>query len=96
MPFKILFTPSARDELHSFRKNEQVHIIEEIENQLTYEPMQETRNRKHIRPNALAEWELRVDKFRVFYDADSETVRIIALGYKTGNRLFINGKEFDL
>ena len=27
MPFKILFTPSARGELHSFRKNEQVHII---------------------------------------------------------------------
>jgi hypothetical protein len=27
MPFKILFTPSARGKLHSFRKNEQVHII---------------------------------------------------------------------
>jgi hypothetical protein len=27
MPFKILFTPIARGELHSFRKNEQVHII---------------------------------------------------------------------
>jgi hypothetical protein len=27
MPFKILFTPSARGELHSFRKNMQVHII---------------------------------------------------------------------
>jgi len=33
--FKILFTPSARDELHSFREYEQVHIIEKIENQLT-------------------------------------------------------------
>ena len=27
MPFKILFTPSARGELHSFHKNMQVHII---------------------------------------------------------------------
>jgi hypothetical protein len=58
--------------------------------------MQVTRNRKHLRPNALAEWELWVEIFRIFYDADSETVKIIALGYKTGNQLFINGKEFDL
>jgi len=58
--------------------------------------MQVTRNRKHLRPNVLADWELQVDKFRIFYNADSETVKIIALGYKTGNQLIINGKEFDL
>ena len=96
MLFKILFTPRAREELRSFRKNEQKRIVEAMETRLLHEPIRETRNRKRLRPNELAEWELRAGDLRVFYDTDADTVKIIALGRKTGNRLLINGKEFGL
>jgi hypothetical protein len=46
----------------------------------------------------VAEYELRTGKFPVFYDVDetAEKVKIEAIGYKEGNRLFIRGKEYVL
>ena len=98
MPFQIRFTPRASDELRAFRKNEQKQILETIKTQLLHEPVSMTRNRKKLRPNELAEWELRIGDFRVFYDVDEaeQVVSIRALGYKAGSRLMINSKEFDL
>ncbi len=98
MSFQVRFTPRASDELRSFRKNEQKQIVEAIKNQLLHEPASVTRNRKKLRPNELAGWELRVGKFRIFYDVDEaeQSVSVRALGHKTGSRLMVNGKEFDL
>jgi mRNA-degrading endonuclease RelE of RelBE toxin-antitoxin system len=96
--FQIDFTPEALADLLFFRAYEQRQIIQAIETQLPYQPTQPTRNRKQLRPNALAEWELRIDNFRVFYDVDSELslVKIEAIGYKEGNTLFIHGEEYEL
>jgi len=96
--FTIEFTPEAIEDLRHFRKREQRQIIDEIENQLVHRPTQETRNRKRLRPNQVAEWELRVDKFRIFYDLDEagKVVKIEAIGYKRGSRLFIHGEEYSL
>jgi mRNA interferase RelE/StbE len=59
-------------------------------------PLKETPNRKALRPNPLASWELRIGNLRVFYEPEIvETVkkiRILAVGRKEGNKLFI-GKE---
>jgi mRNA-degrading endonuclease RelE of RelBE toxin-antitoxin system len=55
----------------------------------------EARNRKRLRPNETAEWELRIGKFRVFYDVD-HTVRIVAIeaiAEKKGDSLFFQGEE---
>jgi mRNA-degrading endonuclease RelE of RelBE toxin-antitoxin system len=51
-----------------------------------------------LRPNQLAEWELRIGEFRVFYDVEVATnhVKIQAVGYKHGNRLMIHGQEYVL
>lgn len=68
--FRIELTPEAIEDIQSFRKHERKRIIDEIEHQPKHQPVQETRNRKRLRPNELVEWELRVDKFRVFYDVD--------------------------
>ena len=53
---------------------------------------------KVLRPNRLAERELRIGRFRVFYDIDEGTavVRIAAIGHKRGNRLYVRGEEFIL
>jgi mRNA-degrading endonuclease RelE of RelBE toxin-antitoxin system len=98
MPFQVLFTPRASDELRSFRRNEQRQIVEAVKTQLLHEPVSATRNRKKLRPNELAEWELRVGNLRVFYDVDEaeRVVSVRALGKKTGSQLMINGKEFNL
>lgn len=61
--------------------------------------MVETLNRKALRPNPLAPWELRVGEARVFYDVTtkgSNVVSVVAVGVKSGNRLMIGGKEIQL
>ena len=59
----------------------------------------ETRNRKPIRPNLRAPWELRVRNLRVFYrvyEEPEQFVDIVAVGIKVGNRLRIAGEVVDL
>ena len=94
----IEFTPEAIEDLASLRKFDQVRIVAELEGQLTHEPTVETRNKKRLRPNKLAEWVLRVDKFRVFYDwfPDGGIVKVIAIGQKEGNDLYIHGERYEL
>ncbi len=98
MPFDIVFTLEAIADLHSFLKKERRHLVDEIESQLSHELKVETRNRKKLRPNQVAEWEIRIGKFRVFFDIDNENkrVKIEAVGYKKGNRLYIRGEEYEL
>ncbi|NMF86030.1 type II toxin-antitoxin system RelE/ParE family toxin [Nodosilinea sp. P-1105] len=96
--YDIEFTQGAIDDLRFLKKNEQQQVIAGIESQLLYEPNVETRNRKRLRPNDVSEWELRLGKYRVFYDVEA-TVRIIkveAIGYKEGNQLFIRGEPYQL
>ena len=94
----IEFTPEAVSDLQLLRKFDQQQIIAAIESQLPDQATQETRNRKRLRPNQLAEWELRVGDFRVFYDVDPDAavVKIEAVGYKQGSKLFVHGEEYDL
>lgn len=96
--YEIEFTPEAIDDLKSFRKFEQQIIISGIETQLTYEPTVETRNRFRMRPNEIAEWELRIDKYRVFYNVEQEVqiVSIEVIGFKRGSQLFVRGQRRDL
>jgi mRNA-degrading endonuclease RelE of RelBE toxin-antitoxin system len=96
--FGIELTPEAVEDLRLLRKFDQQQIIAAIETQLPEQAAQETRNRKRLRPNQLAEWELRVGAFRVFYDIDQDNalVKIEAIGYKQGNKLFVHGEEYEL
>lgn len=96
--FEIEFTPEANEDLRLFRKFEQKQILDETERQLKHEPNVATRNRKKMSPNDVARWELRISKFRVFYNVDEEsrTVSIEAVGFKVGNILFIRGERRKL
>ena len=68
-----------------------------IEKQLTEQPEVETRNRKPMRPNPLAPWELRLGNIRVYYDIGEEgIVKIRAVGIKTGNVVRIGREAFVL
>ena len=91
-------TPEARDDLRWLRKFEQKIIIEGIEARLQSEPATQTRNRKPLRPNDLASWELRIGKYRVFFDIDEkeESIKIKAVGWKEHNKLMIRGREYQI
>jgi len=52
-------------------------VVDAVEKQLSYEPMVETRNRKPMRPNPLAPWELRIGSLRVYYDIQEEPDRVV-------------------
>lgn len=96
--YRIVFTPSADEDLEWFRKSEQRIVVDATIEQLTYEPMIVTRSRKPLRPNPIAAWAIRIGEYRVFYDIDSiaKLVTIRAVGYKDHNILFIRGKEVPL
>jgi hypothetical protein len=74
-------------------------VFDAVDEQLAHEPATETRNRKPLRPNPMAPWELRVRNLRVYYDVTEEPeklVTVLAVGVKRRDRVFIGGKEFQL
>lgn len=96
--FTIQFTHEAIADWRALRKRNVQRIVDEVETPLIFEPTVVTRNRKQLRPNQLAEWELRIGEFRVFYDvapADA-IVKVLAVGRKIGSRLLIRGQEYKL
>ncbi len=95
---RLEFTPEALEDLRFLRTYDQRRVLDSVQEQLRHQTERETRNRKRLRPNELAEWELRIGIFRVFYDVDEENdlVKIEAVGYKQGSALFIHGEEYEL
>lgn len=89
MMFSIELSVEAADDLDGMRAYDRTMVVQAIEEQLTYEPMKATRNRKPLsRTDDIgAAWELRVGQFRVFYDVDPPSkvviVRVILKGSKT-------------
>lgn len=73
-------------------------IVTQIRDQLTDQPHIETKNRKRLRETPMASWELRIGKFRVFYeiDEDDPVVSVISIGHKEHNVLKIRGREVQL
>ena len=64
--YAIEYTERALDDLEYFRRPERALIFDEVDNYLMFEPDLESNSRKRLRPNELAEWELRRGKYRVF------------------------------
>jgi hypothetical protein len=74
-------------------------VFDTVEEQLRHQPAIETRNRKPMRPNPIAPWELRIDDLRVYYDVEDTPepkVLIRAVGVKERNRVFIGNEEIEL
>lgn len=96
--YEIEYTAEALDDLAYFRKHEQVLIVEEIERRLQDGPTTPNRNRKELRPNSTATWELRIGNFRVFYNPNEiiQVVGIARIGEKRGNTVFFRGKRGEL
>lgn len=95
MSYRIEYSPDAEEHLHALTAREQVLVLDAVDKQLVHQPTVETRNRKPMRPNPVAPWELRIGNLRVYYDVEEEpepVVYVRAVGIKQRNRVRI-GKE---
>lgn len=96
--YQIEVTAEARTDLNYYTAFERKIITSEIRIQLTYQPLIETKNRKLLRDNPISSWELRVGKYRVFYEVNetAQKVTIMAVGHKEHNVILVRGKEVQI
>jgi mRNA-degrading endonuclease RelE of RelBE toxin-antitoxin system len=99
--FTLVFAPEAIEHLDWIESKHHGLLRQTIQEQLTFTPAEETRNRKALEQPAPFEatWELRCgpdNRFWVFYDVDSalQEVHILAVGVKDRERLLIAGEEY--
>ena len=97
MEYQISLTESAKKDIAYFGANEQRLIVAGIISHLKTDAETETRKRKQLRPNPIAPWELRLDRFRVFYSVEEgHNLKVVAVGHKEHNDLFIRGEKVQL
>ena len=91
-------TEAAKADLSYYTVFERKIMVAAMRAQLTDSPAVETRNRKRLRDNSIARWELRSGHYPIFYEVDetARQVTVVAVGYKDHNRLFIRGQEVQL
>jgi mRNA-degrading endonuclease RelE of RelBE toxin-antitoxin system len=99
VPYQIEYSPAAETHLRLLTAQQRATVFDTIDEQLADQPALETRNRKPMRPNPLAPWELRIGDLRVYYDIEEEPVSrvlILAIGVKQRNHVSIGGEEVEL
>jgi mRNA-degrading endonuclease RelE of RelBE toxin-antitoxin system len=99
LAYQIDYSQVTDQHLRALSARQRSLVFDVVDEQLANEPGLETRNRKPMRPNPIAPWELRIGDLRVYYDIAEEPaklVTILAIGVKDRNQVRIGGKEFDL
>jgi mRNA-degrading endonuclease RelE of RelBE toxin-antitoxin system len=95
---EVVFSPAAVRQFKRLPAATRRLIKETIrERLLEQDPREEIRNRFRLRRiSEHADYELRIEPWRVFYRVQDKTVTIELIGRKKGNVLLIEGKEFEL
>lgn len=99
MSYRIEYSPDVEDHLRWLTVRQQRIVLDAVGTQLSHQPAVETRNRKPMRPNPVAPWELRIGVLRVYYDVEESpdpVVFVRAVGVKTRNRVRIGGEVIEL
>ena len=96
MEYRVSLTESAREDIAYFEAHDRRIIVAGILSHLKVDAEVSTRKRKQLRPNPVAPWELRIDRFRVFYSVEDDHVKVVAVGHKEHSELFIRGKKVEL
>jgi mRNA-degrading endonuclease RelE of RelBE toxin-antitoxin system len=99
MRHRIQLTPEADEHLAKLTARDRATIVDKLERSLIHEPTVETRNRKPMRPNPIAPWELRIGRLRVYYEASEGSpplVMVRAIGMKVRNRVRIGDQWWEL
>jgi mRNA-degrading endonuclease RelE of RelBE toxin-antitoxin system len=97
--YTIEFAPAVESHLNALSARDRRLVFDGIKNQFSRQPAVETRNRKPMRPNPLAPWELRLGDLRVYYrvqESPAKRVQVAAVGIKRRQQVWIGGKRADL
>jgi mRNA-degrading endonuclease RelE of RelBE toxin-antitoxin system len=97
--FRIAYADAAVLHLSQLTARLRATVLDVTELKLTHQPTVPTRNRKRLRDNTLAAWELRIGDIRVYFDveeAPEAVVTVRAVGVKARERVLIGGEEVDL
>ena len=97
--YRIDYSPEAVDHVERLTARQSATVIDVVARGLTHEPTVPTRQRKVLRANAVAPWELRIGNLRVYYEVKAEPEPLVvvkAIGVKDRNRVLIGGEEVEL
>jgi mRNA-degrading endonuclease RelE of RelBE toxin-antitoxin system len=99
LAYIIEYSPEAEEHLQWLTARQQKTVLDTVDRQLVNQPNVETRNRKPMRPNPVAPWELRIGNLRVYYEVNDDpesTVMVLAVGIKDRDRVRIGGETVKL
>jgi mRNA-degrading endonuclease RelE of RelBE toxin-antitoxin system len=96
--FRVEYAHEAVRHLRGFSARDRAIIPDAVLRQLSHAPATPTRNRKLLRANATAPWELRIGSVRVYFEVQEALalVTVRAIGVKVRERVLIGGVEVDL
>jgi len=97
MSWTVALKESVVEDLRWFGKKDGRLLLKEAALRLAADPITENRNVKTLRPNPVAQRELRLfGKYRVLFnlDLDARKVTIVLVGEKRGDSLNVRGEEF--
>jgi mRNA-degrading endonuclease RelE of RelBE toxin-antitoxin system len=94
MAFRITISREAESQLRALPVREQRILESAVLARLIDQPTTTAKAIKRLRPNALAEFELRVGDLRVLYNVEDDEVILLIVGRKVGNTLVVENEEF--
>lgn len=97
MAWTVKLKESVVEDLRWFGRKDGRLLLQAALERLEADPVTESRHLKTLRPNPVAQRELRLHgKYRVLFDVDpdAEVVTIVLVGEKRGNALVVQGEEF--
>jgi hypothetical protein len=72
---RIILSPEILDHLREMPARDRATVTDNVEKKLQYEPTVATRNKKLLQANPVAEWELRVEKWRTMISSRMSRAR---------------------
>ena len=94
MSFRITMTSEAAVQMDALPARERRALESAVIARLRDQPTRPTRAIKRLRPNPVAEYELRAGDLRVLYNVEGKEVVLLIVGRKVGNTLVVAGEEF--
>jgi len=99
MTFRIEYAPEAVNHLAALPRRQANMALDQVDRKLKHQPTLPSRNRKLLRANPVAPWELRLGVLRVYFDVSAEPTPVVtvrAVGVKVRDGVWIAGEEVDL
>ncbi|MBI3324054.1 MAG: hypothetical protein HYZ92_02125 [Candidatus Omnitrophica bacterium] len=99
LTYRLEYSRKTERHLRALTARQRAVVFDAVNAQFAHQPTVETKNRKSMRVNPVAPWELRIGDLRVYYRVQEEPeqlVQVLAVGVKQRNRVWIAGEVIEL